>query len=91
MPESNRTLSVRLPPGLRERLDTVTAKTRKSRSAIVIDALERQLDQIEAHASNAPRDRFGAVFASAGEGLRTGQTRTADEIDTQIRWLRGRD
>lgn len=91
MPDSTRTLSVRLPPDLQARLDTVTAKTRKSRSAIVIDALERQLDRIEAHGSDASRERFGAVFEAAGEGVRTGQSRSAEDIDAQIRWLRGRD
>jgi predicted DNA-binding protein len=76
------TLSLRLPPEIRKRLDHATEMTRRSRSQIVQIALERHLDDI---AADAP------VARTASRGARSGQRRTTEEIDAHIRWLRDND
>jgi predicted DNA-binding protein len=86
------TLSLRLPPEIRKRLDHATEMTRRSRSQIVQIALERHLDDIAADAPVArTASRTARIRALAGAGARSGQRRTTEEIDAHIRWLRDND
>jgi predicted DNA-binding protein len=83
------TVSLRLPPAARERLDRATAKTRRSRSFIMQRALERHLDEIEREEAQTPvKRRLSTVLSLGGAGVPKAGPRNASEIDAHIRWLR---
>jgi predicted DNA-binding protein len=89
MTESSPTMSLRLPQTARERLDRATAKTRRSRSFLMMRALERHLDEIEREeAQPHARRALSTLLALGGAGAPKAGPRSAKEIDAHIRWLR---
>jgi RHH-type rel operon transcriptional repressor/antitoxin RelB len=89
---STSTLSLRLTKEARERLDKAAARSRRSRAYIVQEALERHLDEIEREETPAPKkSRFAAILSLAGAGAALNGPRTKEDIDNDIRWLRGDD
>ena len=89
MAVSSSTISIRLPPEARARLDRAKIKTRRSRSFLMQTALERHLDEIEREeAREAPRRRLTTLLSLAGAGADDKTPRSAEEIDQHIRWLR---
>jgi RHH-type transcriptional regulator, rel operon repressor / antitoxin RelB len=86
------TISLRLPKDARERLDKVAAKSRRSRSFIIQEALERHLDEIEREQLREPqKGRLSTILGLAGAGTALNGPRSKEEIDAHIRWLRGDD
>jgi predicted transcriptional regulator len=83
------TFSIRLPQEQRESLETAIKLTRRSRSFIVKEALERHLpDIIREQSGEAPKRRLTHLLSLAGAGVRKDHVRTREEIDAHIRWLR---
>lgn len=83
------TISIRLPPAARNRLDSATVRTRRSRSFLMQKALERHLDEIEREEAQAPgKRRLATILSLGGAGVGDTGPRTQDEIDKHIRWLR---
>ncbi len=83
------TISIRLPDESRARLDAATKVTRRSRSYLMKEALDRYLgdlerDEIQAYAQAAK----SGLLAFEGKGARAGNVRSREEIDSHIRWLR---
>ena len=83
--------SVRLPATLRHRLADVSERTRRSRSYLMVAALERYLSDVERDESEStPVNRLELMRQYRGLGVKTtGQARSADEIDSLVRELRG--
>lgn len=89
-PEATPTVSIRLTLKAKERLDKATARTRRSRSFLMAEALERHLDEIEREeAQAAPKRRLETLRSLAGAGRPANGPRSAEDIDAHIRWLRG--
>jgi predicted transcriptional regulator len=89
---SSPTLSLRLPNETRERLDRVAERSRRSRSYIIQRALELHLDDVARE--EAPFRQAGfysSLLKFAGAGARLNGGRSKEEIDADIRWLRGDD
>ncbi len=90
MPDTSPTISIRLPESSRKRLDRAAKATRRSRSFLMKEALDRYLTEIvenEQKAAARPLERL-LGFARAGAGSAT--PRSAEEVDRHIRWLRDR-
>jgi predicted transcriptional regulator len=86
------TISLRLPKDARERLDRAAAKSRRSRSYLIQEALERHLDEIVGEETGTKSDnRFAATLRLAGAGAALNGPRSKQEIDRHIRCLRGDD
>lgn len=84
------TLSVRLPEKTRERLDQAATSTRRSRSFLIQEALERHLNEIVTEqGGDARKSRLERLLALAGVGERLAGPQTAEEIDARIREFRG--
>jgi predicted DNA-binding protein len=82
-------VSLRLPQEARERLDRATAKTRRSRSFLMQRALEMHLDEIEREEAQAPARRsLSTILTLGGAGVPASGPRSAEEINTHLRWLR---
>lgn len=85
-------LSVRLPEGVRERLDIAAQRTNRSRSFLVQEALTRHLNDIVTEQSGGTaQSRLDKLRALKGAGARMYGPRSAEEIDAQIREFRGDD
>jgi predicted transcriptional regulator len=83
-------LSVRLPDALRHRLDAASARTNRSRSYLVQEALKRHLSEIDVgDAEPRSRSSIQEIIGMAGSGARYAGWRSPEEIDAYIRWLRG--
>ncbi len=87
MPTPSPTISIRLPKAARESLDKATKLTRRSRSFLMQEALERHLDTIVREETGGGR-RLTHLLSLAGAGKCAPAPRAADEIDEHIRWLR---
>ena len=88
MPGPN--LSVRLPDETRVRLEQAAKSTRRSRSFLVKEALERHLTEIvNEQGRGGAKSRLEKLLALAGAGVRLGGPQTAEEIDGRIREFRG--
>ncbi len=86
------TISIRLPEEQRASLDRATKLTRRSRSFLVKEALERHLNDIlREQTPEPPKRRLTHLLSLAGDGTSKDHVRTAEEIDAHIRWLRGDD
>jgi metal-responsive CopG/Arc/MetJ family transcriptional regulator len=81
------TISIRLPVAARERLDRATKLTRRSRSFLMQEALERHLADIVGE-EGGERRRLTTLLSLGGAGARPSQPRSAQEVDEHIRWLR---
>ena len=92
MSDTSPTISIRLPRAARESLDHAAMLTRRSRSFLMQAALERHLQEIirEQTQGSTPR-RYATLQSLAGAGRRSGEPRSAEEIDNHIRWLRDND
>jgi predicted DNA-binding protein len=89
MPAPSPTISIRLPKEARESLDMATKITRRSRSFLMQEALERHLSQIvREQTQQGAKRRLDTLLSLAGAGRRSSEPRTAEEIDQHIRWLR---
>jgi hypothetical protein len=89
---SSPTLSLRLPNETRARLDRIAEQSRRSRSYIILRALERHLDDVAKE--EMPTNRSGfypSLLKFAGAGAKLSGGRSKEEIDAEIRWLRGDD
>jgi Arc/MetJ-type ribon-helix-helix transcriptional regulator len=86
----NPTISIRLPPTARRTLDKAVKATRRSRSYIMKEALDRHLADIVREETQPPRKPLQHLLSMAGVGASV-PPRTAGEIDAHIRWLRDDD
>lgn len=84
-------LSVRLPKATRERLDRAAASQRRSRSQVVIDALEKHLREVEAAQEAPAKRRYQTLLSFPRPDRDSIPPRTPEEVLAEIRWLRGRD
>jgi Arc/MetJ-type ribon-helix-helix transcriptional regulator len=90
MPDTHPTISIRLPPAARRTLDKAVKATRRSRSYLMKEALERHLADIVREEAQPPRKPLAHLLGMAGVGA-SSTPRTAREIDAHIRWLRDDD
>jgi predicted transcriptional regulator len=84
------TTTIRLRADLRESLERAMKITRRSRSFLIMAALERHLEDIareESEGAPKPR-RLTRLLAIAGDGTSSDHVRSGDEINEHIRWLR---
>ena len=92
MPTASPTISLRLPEESRSLLDEAVKLTRRSRSFLMKEALDRHLSDIIREASRpTPKRHLSTLLSLAGAGGRSHNPRTAEEIDKNIRWLRSDD
>jgi uncharacterized protein (DUF1778 family) len=92
MNDHSPTFSIRLPEEQRLSLERATKLTRRSRSFIVKEALERHLeDIIREQTDAAPKRRLTRLLSIAGNGTSSDHVRSGDEINDHIRWLRNDD
>jgi predicted transcriptional regulator len=90
MTQVSPTISIRLPDADRKRLDKAVTQTRRSRSYLMKEALDRHLAEIvREETSDSPKQRLSKLLSLEGQGMRPGRERSAEEIDRHIRWLRG--
>jgi predicted transcriptional regulator len=89
MPTLSSPISLRLPKAAREKLDKATAQTRRSRSFLMQEALERHLDEIVREEAQPATERRWRTFLSlGGAGVTETGPRSPEEINEYIRWLR---
>jgi predicted transcriptional regulator len=83
------TTTIRVRADLREPLERAVKLTRRSRSFIIMEALERHLEDIVREQSlEPPKRRLTRLLAIAGNGTSSDHVRSGDEIIDHIRWLR---
>ena len=87
---SPKMVTARLPEALMEKLDEAARKLGRSRSWIVKEALERHLAQELKGVTPQVKARRD-IMSFAGAGIKLSNRRTDEEIDAEIRWLRGND
>jgi predicted transcriptional regulator len=85
------TISIRLPMPTRMTLDKAVKATRRSRSYIMKEALDRHLADIVREETVTQRKPLAHLLSMAGAGAGLGPSRTKEEIDAHIRWLRDDD
>jgi predicted DNA-binding protein len=84
------TISLRLPAETKDRLERAASLTRRSRSFLVKEALDKHLDAIlNEHGARRRTDRLARLLAFKGAGAGVGGGRTAEDIDAQVRAFRG--
>jgi Arc/MetJ-type ribon-helix-helix transcriptional regulator len=88
MADSAPTISIRLPPASRKSLDRAVKATRRSRSFLMKEALERYLADIVREEQGQVRRPLEHLLSLAGAGAEHTTLRSAEEIDRHIRWLR---
>jgi metal-responsive CopG/Arc/MetJ family transcriptional regulator len=89
VPDSSPTISLRLPKEVRERLDNATARTRRSRSFLMQEALHRHLADIERDETQKnPKRHLATLLSVGGAGKRDASPRTDKDVNDHIRWLR---
>jgi Arc/MetJ-type ribon-helix-helix transcriptional regulator len=91
MAEPSPTISIRLPTSSRRLLDKAVKATRRSRSFLMKEALDRYLDDIVRQQTNSPAKPLSQLLSMRGIGRDLAKPRTAEEIDADIRWLRDGD
>jgi predicted transcriptional regulator len=91
MPVSSPTISLRLPDATKLRLDRASKLTRRSRSFLMQEALERHLKDIVDEQTQTKRDGLKRIMALAGAGASVSTFKSAKEVDEHVRWLRGND
>ncbi len=83
------TVSIRLPEATKSKLDKATKLSRRSRSFLVLEALNRHLDDVLNEQSHEPKKKnLSLLLSLAKAGASKSNPRTAEEVDTDIRWLR---
>lgn len=88
MTDQSPTISIRLPPSSRKSLDKAVKTTRRSRSFLMKEALDRYLADIVREEEVVARPPLNRLLSLAGAGADLGQPRSADEVDRHVRWLR---
>lgn len=89
MSTHSQTISIRLPEASRKRLDQAAKLTRRSRSFLMQEALERYLaDVVNGEVRGTGKRRLTTLLTLGGAGKRSGAPRSAEEINQHIRWLR---
>jgi RHH-type transcriptional regulator, rel operon repressor / antitoxin RelB len=84
------TISIRLPKAACIRLDNAAKLTRRSRSFLMQEALERHLSDIVGEQNlGEPTQRLTHLLSLAGAGKSALKPRSAKEVDDHISWLRG--
>lgn len=84
------TISLRLSAETKERLARAATLTRRSRSFLVKEALDKYLDAILSEDQAAGRaGRLARLLAFKGAGARIAGGRTTADIDAQVRAFRG--
>jgi predicted transcriptional regulator len=92
MTEAAPTISIRLPEASRKSLDKAVKVTRRSRSFLMKEALDRHLaDIVREQAGAAVKPRLQTLLGMAGAGAGKTRKRSARDIDAHIRWLRGNE
>ena len=90
MAAPRQTLSIRIPPKSRAALDRAAKATRRSRSFLVNEALDRHLAAIIGEQGPKPAKRsLALMMALKGVGAQFGPLRSGVEIDAAIRDMRG--
>lgn len=84
------TTTIRLRADLRESLEKAVKLTRRSRSYIIMEALERHLDDLVSEETDGARkpSRLTHLLSLGGAGVGKDHVRSREEIDAHIRWLR---
>ena len=88
MTDQSPTISIRLPSSARKSLDRAVKATRRSRSFLMKEALDRYLADIVRDEQSGNRQPLGRLLGLAGAGAGPGKPRSAEEVDRHIRWLR---
>lgn len=89
MPTPTPALSIRLPKAARLTLDKAAKLTRRSRSFLMQEALERYLAEIVKEQTGGGAKRHVKTLLSlGGAGARSPEPRSAKDVDRHIRWLR---
>jgi predicted transcriptional regulator len=78
-------ITARISEKLSHKLDEVARESRRSRSWVIKEALERYLSE------NAGTPTRKGLMSYAGAGIKLSRRRTAEEVDAEIRWLRDDD
>lgn len=90
MPVTTPSLSVRLSPEVRQRLEQVASRMKRSRSFLVQEALVRHLDEVETAERVVGRSsRMEKLRALKGAGARAYGPLSAEQIEADIREFRG--
>jgi RHH-type transcriptional regulator, rel operon repressor / antitoxin RelB len=86
------TISLRLPKASLKSLDKAAKATRRSRSYLMREALDRYLVDITQKEAAPAVKPLSRLMAMRGIAEKLGQKpRTKEEIDAHIRWLRSDD
>jgi RHH-type transcriptional regulator, rel operon repressor / antitoxin RelB len=88
MTQSAPTISIRLPEASRKSLDKAAKVTRRSRSFLMKEALDRYLNEIVREESARKAKPLSNLLSMAGAGADFAQRRTGEEINAHVRWLR---
>lgn len=83
------TISIRLPNASRKDLDRAAKLTRRSRSFLMKEALDRYLADIVGEQTKlASKPHLSLLLKFSGAGAKVAVPRSAEEIDQHIKWLR---
>ena len=86
------TMSLRVPGTMKERLDRMAKTMRRSRSSLVLEALENHLNDIQSNqAICGTKGRFSDIMKFKGAGISVTGGSTVTEIDASIRDFRGNE
>jgi len=90
MTASPPTLTIRLPDATRRTLDRAAKATRRSRSFLMKEALERHLQDImREHAPEGSGGRYARIIAMRGAGKNYSTYTSAEDVIRTIREFRG--
>ena len=83
------TISIRLPDASRKSLDKAAKLTRRSRSFLMKEALDRHLTEIVGEQTERiTKPYLASLLELSGAGQAETTVRSANEIDQHIKWLR---
>lgn len=89
MTNTTPTISIRLPDASRRDLDRAAKLTRRSRSFLMKEALDRHLAEIVGEQTvQAAKPHLANLLKLSGAGQSKSTVRSAKEIDQHIKWLR---
>jgi RHH-type transcriptional regulator, rel operon repressor / antitoxin RelB len=92
MPAASTTVTLRLPPKMRRDLDEAAKISRRSRSFIMKEALDRHLPAIVSEQTRAEgQTRLARILSMAGAGRRYVGEQRDEDIIARIREFRGDD
>jgi len=86
------TTTVRIPEPIRSRLEHVARATKRTRSSLMIEALEAHLERLQdgEATTDDQAPRYAGLLKFRGAAARAGG-RSAEEIDAILRDIRGDD